>query len=162
MTRYLLDADVLIRAKNQHYGFDICPGYWRWLDNEHSTLKVSSVERVYEELVAGGDQLSEWATQRRGFFLNRDHGLQASETKVSEWANANFRPSVANAFMRKADYGLVAHAHASGCTVVTYEVSAPRSNKSIKIPDSCKAMGVKCTSPHEMLRQEKVRFVLST
>ena len=24
---YLLDADVFIRAKNLHYGFDFCPGF---------------------------------------------------------------------------------------------------------------------------------------
>ena len=25
---YLLDANVLISAKNLHYGFDFCPGFW--------------------------------------------------------------------------------------------------------------------------------------
>ena len=25
---YLLDSDVFIRAKNDHYGFDFCPGFW--------------------------------------------------------------------------------------------------------------------------------------
>lgn len=25
---YLLDADVLIQAKNRHYGFDFCPAFW--------------------------------------------------------------------------------------------------------------------------------------
>jgi len=29
---YLLDSDVLIRAKNDHYGFDFCPGFWDWLE----------------------------------------------------------------------------------------------------------------------------------
>ena len=28
---YLLDADAFIRAKNLHYGFEICPGFWDWL-----------------------------------------------------------------------------------------------------------------------------------
>ena len=28
MTRYLLDANVLIQAKNLHYGFDFCPAFW--------------------------------------------------------------------------------------------------------------------------------------
>jgi len=26
--RYILDADSFIRAKREHYAFDICPGYW--------------------------------------------------------------------------------------------------------------------------------------
>lgn len=29
----------------------------------HATRKVSSVERVYEELLKGDDQLSEWGTR---------------------------------------------------------------------------------------------------
>lgn len=29
---YLLDTNVFIAAKNLHYGFDICPGFWSWLD----------------------------------------------------------------------------------------------------------------------------------
>lgn len=29
---FLLDANVFIEAKNRYYGFDICPGFWRWLD----------------------------------------------------------------------------------------------------------------------------------
>jgi hypothetical protein len=31
MTDYLLDANVFIQAKNLHYGFDFCPGFWDWL-----------------------------------------------------------------------------------------------------------------------------------
>jgi uncharacterized protein DUF4411 len=29
---YLLDTDVFIQAKNLHYAFDVCPGFWSWLD----------------------------------------------------------------------------------------------------------------------------------
>jgi len=39
---YLLDSDVFIRAKNDHYGFDFCPGFWEWLD--HATASGA----VYE------------------------------------------------------------------------------------------------------------------
>lgn len=44
MTGYLLDTDVFIRAKNQHYGFDLCPGFWNWIDREHVTGKVFSIQ----------------------------------------------------------------------------------------------------------------------
>ncbi len=29
---YLLDANVFIAAKNNHYGFDFCPAFWDCLD----------------------------------------------------------------------------------------------------------------------------------
>ena len=160
MTGYLIDTNVVIRAKNEHYGFNICPGFWRWLDNEHAARKIFSVHRVYDEIVSGKDELVEWAKQRRGFFLKPRHGLAASLVRVSRWANANFPRSAVTAFLGKADYYLVAQAHESGYTVVTYEVSAPRSNKSIKIPDACNEIGVAWTTPHEMLHREGARFAL--
>jgi hypothetical protein len=33
---YLLDADVFIRAKNLHYGFDFCPAFWDWIVVNHA------------------------------------------------------------------------------------------------------------------------------
>ena len=66
---YLLDADVFIRAKNLHYGFDFCPAFWEWLVAGHRTGKVHSVERVGDELQAVADELSTWAvTLDDGFF----------------------------------------------------------------------------------------------
>ena len=30
---YLLDTNVLIEAKNRHYGFDFCPAFCDWIDH---------------------------------------------------------------------------------------------------------------------------------
>ena len=43
---YLLDANVFIQAKNLHYGFDICPAFWDWLDQQHARGLVFSVSQV--------------------------------------------------------------------------------------------------------------------
>ena len=161
MTAYLLDTDVLIRAKNEHYGFDLCPGFWNWLDNEHAAGKVFSVRKVYDELLRGQDDLSTWARQRRGFFLDPDSATVASLAAVSTWAyGAQYQANAVSLFMQKADYFLVAEGHASGKTVVTYEMPAPDSLKSIKIPDACDAMGVDWIAPHRMLRAEGAQFDL--
>lgn len=61
---YLLDANVFIQAKNLHYGFDFCPAFWDWTVREHAHGKVYSVSQVGDELLAGDDELSEWATER--------------------------------------------------------------------------------------------------
>ena len=42
---YLLDSDVLIQAKNAHYGFDICPGFWAWIERKYQSGQAFSVER---------------------------------------------------------------------------------------------------------------------
>jgi len=162
VTSYLLDTDVFIRAKNQHYGFDLCPGFWSWIDREHAAGRVFSIQRVYYELLAGKDELSSWAKQRKGMFLKPDQATASSLQQLSSWAiNAGYRQGAVAAFMKKADFYLVAQAHAMGHTVVTYEKPAPQSVRSIKIPDACETLDVDWMAPHEMLRSEGAVFDLS-
>ena len=56
---YLLDADVFIRAKNLHYGFDFCPAFWDWLIQQSQGGQVYSIEKVGDELLAGDDELAD-------------------------------------------------------------------------------------------------------
>jgi len=51
---YLLDANVFIQAKNLHYGLDFCPAFWDWLIARNATGDVLSIERVGDEIEAGG------------------------------------------------------------------------------------------------------------
>ncbi len=161
MTTYLLDADVFIRAKNQHYGFDLCPGFWNWIDRDHAAGKVFSIQRVYHELLATQDELSNWAKQRKGMFLEPDQSAISSFQHLSTWVHgAGYRPSAVDAFMKKSDFYLVGQAHAMGHKVVTYEKPAPESTRTIKIPDACLALEVAYLTPHEMLRAEGAVFDL--
>jgi hypothetical protein len=43
---YLLDADTFIQAKNLHYGFDFCPGFWDWIVRENAAGRVFSIGKV--------------------------------------------------------------------------------------------------------------------
>lgn len=73
---YLLDANVFIEAKNRYYDFDICPGFWEWIDGAVRLDKVASITRVYDELKEGGDTLAEWVKDRysNGLFLDDSKG----------------------------------------------------------------------------------------
>ncbi len=160
MTTYLLDANVFIQAKNLHYGFEFCPAFWDWIDQENASGKVFSIERVGDEIRAGDDELAEWAGQRPGLFLSPDTEMVPSLAAVSNWAyGADYEPAGVATFLQVADYYLVAQAHAHGYVVVTHEVfnSSP---KRIKIPNACLEVGVKCVNPYEMLRSERAQFVL--
>ena len=44
--KYLVDANVLIEAKNRYYAFDIAPGFWKWLDQAHAQGTVSSRVKI--------------------------------------------------------------------------------------------------------------------
>jgi len=158
---YLLDANVFIQAKRLHYGMDFCPAFWDWLIAKNAANEVFSIEKVGDELVAGGDELADWADERgEDFFLKPDPKLLTAFGTVSAWAaGQSYEPAAVNTFLLVADYYLVAHALAHGHTVVTHEI-ASTSTKRIKIPDACIGLGIKCVTPYEMLRTERARFIL--
>jgi hypothetical protein len=161
MTRYLLDANVFIQAKQRHYGMDFCPAFWEWLIAQHGVGHVFSVEKVGDELAAVGDELATWAAARgAAFFLVPEAPILPSLTAVSTWVSGQkYEPAAVSAFLEVADYYLVAHAHAQSFVVVTHEVPSDGVKK-VKIPNVCIGMRVKCMSPFEMLRVERARFVL--
>ena len=158
---YLLDANVFIQAKNLHYGFDFCPGFWDWLEVANGRRIVFSIERVRDELIAGDDELSAWAEQRgKNFFLPPDPQVVAAFGKVSSWVTTQgYDPAAITTFLQVADYYLVAHALAHNFVVVTHEVPAQTIRK-VKIPNVCIGLGIQHTTPFDMLRREGARFVL--
>jgi len=160
---YLLDANVFIQAKNLHYGLDFCPAFWDWLAQANAAGHVFSIEKVGDELKAIADDLSTWAEgQGPSFFLTPVPAMLGSLATVSSWATGQrYDPAAVNTFLQAADYYLVGHALALGCTVVTHEV-ASTSTKKIKIPDACIGLGIKCVTPFEMLRTSRARFVLAS
>ena len=158
---YLLDANVFISAKDLHYGFDFCPAFWDWLVRENRAGNVYSIERVGDELLAGGDELANWVRDRGGdFFVPPDAALFPALAAVSTWASGQgYDQAAVSTFFQVADYYLVAQAYSGQHTVVTHE-RASGSRRKIKIPDACIGLGVKCLTPYEMLRNERARFVL--
>jgi Domain of unknown function (DUF4411) len=161
LTRYLLDTNIFIQARNLHYGFDFCPAFWDWLIEQHAAGVVASIDKVGDELQAGGDDLSDWATARGStFFMPPDDPVVPALGRVSAWATGhNYERAAIATFLQVADYWLVAHALAHGQTVVTHEVPS-ESVRKIKIPNACIGLTIPCISPYEMLRRERARFVL--
>jgi len=160
---YLLDANVFMQAKNLHYGLDFCPAFWDWLIKNNKNKHVFSIEKVADEIEAGGDELAVWAKQRGdNFFLKPDASIIPKLTLVSNWVSSqNYEPAAVNTFLQLADYYIVAYALAHSYTVVTHEIIST-SIKKVKIPNVCIELGVKCMTPYEMLRHERARFVLGS
>jgi len=133
VTIYLLDANVFIQAKKLHYGFDICPAFWDWLDREHKAGIVVSIEQVATELIAGADDLAAWAQARPSMFLSPDRAMGPSLTTVASWAQgAGYEPAAVSTFLQLADYWLVAQAHWRKSVVVTHELPSPVGQRSAK------------------------------
>lgn len=158
---YLLDANIFIRAKNDHYDFDVCSGWWDWLVEANGRGVVGSVEAIYDELVAGEDRLSDWAGDHKSFFLPLTTEVVRAIGEVNAWATASvdFDPAAKSEFASVADSSLIGHAKSGGHTVVTHEVFS-NGRKQIKIPNAAAAHGVKVINPFLMLRTERARFIL--
>ena len=162
---YLLDANVFIQANRAHYGLDFAPAFWDWLDQGNTAGLLCSIDTILTELNGGKNDLSKWASGHKPLFLAIDQATQASLTQLATWATAPGRPysqAAVAEFLASADYRLVAYAHAHDHVVVTHEVPAPDAVKRVKIPDACRALGVKWVNPFTMLRTESVRFVLGS
>ncbi|MFC2099725.1 DUF4411 family protein [Candidatus Bipolaricaulota bacterium] len=159
---YLLDANVFISAKRDHYRMSVCPGFWDWLSAAHSHGHVYSIKKVSEELKKPGDSLSAWAKgMPGGFFLGPGAGFGAASTAVSRWVQAqSYFPAAVSEFFSVADYWLVAQALETGYMLVTHEVPRPDAKRSVKIPDVCNGVGVDWMNPFDMLELLGAQFNL--
>lgn len=157
---FLLDTNVLIEAKNRYYAFDIAPGFWSWLDRAHDQALACSVEAVREELLAGKDELAEWAKQHPGFFRAIDQGTTQHFAPLTAWAGSrNFTPAAIAAFTgNAADYLLIAYAKEH--VLVTHERPDSNARARILIPDACVALGVEYADTFRMLRETGARLDL--
>ena len=161
MTDYLLDANVLIQAKNLHYGFDFCPAFWDWLEEQNRTGKVASIGKGCRRTLQRCGQVEGWDEARGDdFFLRPDDTLLPALRTVRDWASSQaYEPAAVATFLQVADYWLVAHVVAYNSSIVSHEVPADTTRK-IRIPNACISLGLRCSTPYGMLHREGTRFVL--
>ena len=161
-TRYLLDSDVLITAKNLHYNPRFCGMFWSWISHAHKGQKVFSIDKVRDELLVGDvdDELYGWAKDPdlSDFFLSSS-GCASHWGRLAAWANLpkNAFKEVAKAKfldVDSADAWLIAFAaHNKDCVIVTNEVSSPFSKASIKLPDAAAHLGVTTINLFQLLNR---------
>jgi Domain of unknown function (DUF4411) len=153
---YLLDANAFMEASRLYYGFDIVPGFWKWLQGSDLNGKVASVKSVKDEITSGTGDLVAWANSLPASFWMVDTAASTTESaNLAAWANHPdriYRSEAVAEFMGSADLRLIAQAAAINATVVTREVPAPQSQRKIKIPDACDQNGVDWTDPFSAYR----------
>ncbi len=165
--RFVLDANVLMQARRSYYAFDICPGFWNALLQQHRSERVSSIDKIKNEIDAGRDDLKDWAneTAPSSFFKGTaDKKVSDAFRDMVNWVQGEelFLPEAKAKFAAVADGWLVAFAKVNGAILVTGEVYAPECKTEVKIPNVCVEFGVKYVDTYEMLRDLKEQFVLKT
>lgn len=159
---YLIDANVLIEAKNRYYALDIAPGFWEWLEASGESGLVCSIAEVRDELLHGDDELAEWARTHEVFFRPIDQPTQRHFGPLSSWAySRNYTQAALAEFASdRADFLLIAYAREHQHVIVTHEKSRPEARRRVLIPDACLAMGVSTVDTFQMLRATGATLIL--
>lgn len=159
---YILDANVFIEAENRHYGFGICPGFWK-LIAYHGRGRALSLRPVREELLT--ESLIDWSKHGAppGFF----HPVDAPEVvahyaAMMDWVqkNTQFRQPAKEKFAREADCWLAAYAKAHGpdWVVVTEEEYAPEVKKKVPLPNLCRVFDIPYMDTVSLVRELQGAF----
>lgn len=163
--RYVLDANVFIQGQKTYYGFDICPGFWLALVRQHDAKRLCSIDKIKDELVAGKDQLADWAktgVPNTFFKGTADKHVSDAFKDMVNWVQSEpqFTLEAKAEFSSVADGWVIAYAKANGMVVVTHEEYAPGVKRKVPIPNVCLEFDVKYCNTFEMLQDLKVQFVL--
>ena len=159
---FLLDANVFIQAFQRHYPFDVCRGFWDCLVALSEQGKLTSIDRVLDELHGYDDDLRQWANDAPAslFSPSNETAVAAVYRQVMESVNGNpqYFDYAKRDFERGADGWLVAYASVHGLTIVTHEVDNPEVRKRVPIPNVCRQFDIPYIDTFEMLRRLDVRF----
>ena len=157
---YLLDANVLITANNLYYPIDRVPEYWDWLCYMGTLGHVKMPFEIFEEVKEGPDDaekdlLFAWLREdanKNALLLDERVNPALVQKVIVEGYAADLTDDEIEQIGRDPfliAYGLAAEARC----VVTVETSAPKKQRqNRKVPDVCRALGVKCCNPFEFSR----------
>ena len=160
--KHLLDANVFIEAKNRYYSFEVCPGFWTWMDHVVAGGNVASIVMVRDELLSGNDDLADWVDDRKKaswFLAQEDTQTQTHFARIAASLQASqYTPAAVSQFLSGADPWLVAKAKTIGAAVVTQEAHEPRCRARVPLPNICTAESVPFVNTFELLHKLKVEF----
>lgn len=164
MKRYLIDTNIFIESAYRFYAFDICPGFWDFLDKCSQLDSVKSINKVYDEITSANNDLQNFKERLKssGFFLPIENITSKSYAEISQTLlTMQYTQKAIQDFSNGADYFLIALAYQDSYTIVTHEAKGGSNAKNkIKIPNVCEKLGICCIDVAEFLRQEQAKFVL--
>lgn len=159
---YLLDANVLITAKDSYYPVDAVPEFWEWLEHRGSRGDVKIPLEIFEEIKEGPkrperDLLFDWIQQthvRQALLLDEAVDLALVQRAVNQGYAPDLTDSEVDELGR--DPFLVAYGLADPARrrIVTAEASRPsKRRQNRKVPDVCGDLGLSWCGPFEFYRQ---------
>ena len=163
ITKYLLDASVLIEASKRYYAHDLVSTFWDSLADQSQAGIISSIDKVKAEIHNRNTFLIDWANNEfRRWDSTANENTGRMYRKLITWSRLQqqYNEKAKDEFADdgKADAWLVAHASVSQRVVVTEEVFNQDIKKKIPIPNVCMAFNVRYIDTFQMLRELQINL----
>jgi len=165
--KFLIDANCLITPKNQYYAFDLVQTFWDELDKNIKAGHILILDKVFNEIIKGGDELSEWLKEYASYKI--DSGTSETIKKYMDIIlyihNSDlYKPNAENEWKQAdiADGFLIAAACVHNCKIITNErlnlnLNPGSATKHPKIPDVAKNFNVDCVNIFDVMRDLKFK-----
>ncbi|TDX29088.1 uncharacterized protein DUF4411 [Modicisalibacter xianhensis] len=155
---FLLDANVIIHAHDLYYHMDRVPEFWDWLEFHAENGSIAMPNETHGEIQGGANaQHVQWAKNRdvrARLVLDEEFDPDLLNRVIEQ----GYAPDLNEVELDKIamDPFLVAYGlkDPDNRIVVSNEVSKPskqRANR--KVPDVCRAVGVKCCNVYQLLKE---------
>lgn len=158
---YLLEAAVFVEAARRLYPFGREPGFWDKLLYWAQAGLMRSIDRVRDELKSEGDELASWVQgpMRPYFASTNDQATVDAYGEVMRWAYTSgaYDAVQVDPFGQRSDAWLLAHALATGGTVVTVPAQGRAAHR-IAVAAVAPRFGVRVVTLGEMLATFETGF----
>ena len=165
--KFLIDSNCLITPKNQYYAFDLTQTFWDELGENIKAGNILILDKVFNEIIKGGDELSNWLKEYVGYKINLGdlRIIQKYADIISYIHSSNLYKANAENEWKQVDIAdgfLIATACVYNYNIITYERLSPNLNpgsasKRPKIPDVAKVFNVDCVNLFDAMRELKFK-----
>jgi len=164
--QYLIDANIFITASRTYYDFDFGNSFWDFLVDQGKKKNIASIDKVFDELNNGNDELNVWANNYfSNYFIDTTTDEVLEQYAIlMQWVDKQRNQYTQNAideFMKEnnADAWLISLAltDKDKYVIVTFEKENNQIKRKIPIPNVCKAFNIKYCDLFQMLKKLKFK-----
>lgn len=133
MKKYLIDTNIFIESAYRFYAFDICPGFWDFLEKILNLGYAKSIINVYDEIRGAKQELMDFKEilKTKDFFLPIENITDKTHAKIATtMKEMQYEQDTIRHFSSGADYFLIALAYQESYTIVTHEAKSGNNAKS--------------------------------
>lgn len=156
---YSFDTSAFINGRRDIFKPPTFEPIWDEIGNMIDRGQVLAVDEVKRELKRKDDDVALWARTKRGLFVPLERDIQEATKEVLRACPRLMAQHGAN--RNSADPFVVGLALARGGAVVTQETPG-NSDKRPRIPDACKAVGVRCQTLPEFVSDQDWQITLGS